>query len=73
MPEKCKEPLVCTSVTLVDVSIFAACMSVHAMPSRLDDFDARNDTMGSTASVCAADDAINTDRGAVCSGWVEGI
>lgn len=53
------------------VSVFAACMSVHAVPSRLYDCGARNDTMGYTASVCTADDAFTTARGAFCSGGIE--
>lgn len=53
------------------VSVFAACMSVHAVPSRLYDCSASNDTIGSTASVCTADDTFTTARGAFCSGGIE--
>lgn len=73
VPKKCKEPLFCTSDISVVFSVFVACISVHAMPSRLDDCGARNDTMGSTASVCTADDAFTPARGALCSSWIEGI
>lgn len=73
VPKKCKEPLFCTSDISVVFSVFAACISVHAVPSRLYDCDARNDTMGYTASVCTADDAFTTARGAFCSSWIEGI
>lgn len=54
-------------------SVFAACMSVHAVPSRLYDCGASNDTMhmGSTASVLTDDDAFTTARGAFCSGGIE--
>lgn len=71
VPKKCKEPLFCASGISVVVSVFAACMSVHAVSSRLYDCDARNDTMGYTASVCTADDAFTTARGAFCSGGIE--